>query len=119
MSRATALRRVLACEAADTFDHRFNGGVVVVAVRRLTTLDEDRVGEVLYCRPSASTLYLRLPFEEVQGNRSARRIGSQQSAERFARVKHQVIVKLTSDEAVAEAVKLTKLAVEMALDGRW
>jgi hypothetical protein len=86
---------------------------------RLTTLDEDRVGDVLYCRPSASTLHLRLPFEEVQGNRFARRIGSQQSAEKFARVKHQVIVKLTSDEAVAEAVKLTKLAVEMALDGRW
>ncbi len=86
---------------------------------RLTTLDEDRVGNVFYCRPSSSMLSLRLPVEAVEGCSYARSIQTQRSAEQLARVKHQVNVKLISDEAVAEAVKLTRLAVEMAADGRW
>ena len=37
----------------------------------------------------------------------------------FAKVRHQVRVKLVNDDAVAEAVKLTKLAVEKALNDEW
>ena len=53
---------------------------------------------------SSSTLHLRLPFEEEKGYRFARCIDTKRSAEKLARVKCQVIVKLTSDEAVEEAV---------------
>jgi hypothetical protein len=37
----------------------------------------------------------------------------------FAKVKHQVIIRLVSDAAITEAIKLTKQAIEYATTGRW
>jgi hypothetical protein len=86
---------------------------------RLTGPDEDRVGDVIYLRPSSGLLEVRLPWDEVKGwVKHAQRIDSNRPPEVFAEVKHQVKIRLSSDAAVAEAIKLTKLAVEMSTNGR-
>ena len=87
---------------------------------RLTGPDENRFGNIIYLRPSSGLLEVRLPWDEVKDwVTHARRIGSQRPPEVFARVKHQVAVRLASDAAVTEAIKLTKGAVEYATTGRW
>jgi hypothetical protein len=82
----------------------------------------------LHCAPSYSDVAdvkvvreeQRLPWDEVKRwVTHAQRIDSQRSPEEFARVKHQVDIRLVSDAAVAEAIKLTKQAVEYATTGRW
>lgn len=96
-----------------------NGELNDYLTGRLTTLDEDRVGNVLYCRPSSAMVHLRLPLEAAEGRSYAQRIETGRPPEVLTRVKHQVKIKLSRDEAVTEALMLTRLAVEMALDGRW
>jgi hypothetical protein len=86
---------------------------------RLTTLDEDRVGNVIYCRPSSTLVHFRLPASAAEGSTYAKRVDSQKSAEEFIKVKHQVTLKLVSDDAVAEAVRLTQLAIKLAQDDQW
>lgn len=86
---------------------------------RMATLDEDRVGNVVYYRPSSMLVMLRLPKSAIDGFSYARPVDSAKSAAEFAKVKHQVNVKLVADGAVAEAIQLTKLAVEMAGEGKW
>jgi hypothetical protein len=87
---------------------------------RLTGPDENRVGNVIYLRPSSGLVEVRLPWDEVTGRLAhARRIDSKRSPEVFAKVKHQVSIRLVSDDAVTEAIKLTKRAVEYATTGRW
>ena len=86
---------------------------------RLTTLDEDRVGNVIYCRPSSTLVHFRLPASAAEGSTYATRVDSQKSAEEFAKVKHQLTLKLVSDDAVAEALRLTELAIKMAQAGQW
>jgi hypothetical protein len=86
---------------------------------RLTGPDENRVGNVIYLRPSSGLLDIRLPWDEVKGRVThAQRIDSKRSPEDFARVKHQVAIRLIGDAAVTEAIKLTKRAVEYATAGR-
>ncbi len=96
-----------------------NGRLNDYLTGRLTTLDEDRVGNVLYCRPGSAMVHVRLPAEAAERREYAQPIETGRSAEALARVKHQLKIKLSSDEAVDEALSLTRLAVEMALDGRW
>jgi hypothetical protein len=86
---------------------------------RLTTLDEDRVGNVIYCRPSSTLVHFRLPASAAQASTYATRVDSQKTAEEFARVKHQVTLKLVSDDAVTEAIRLTQLAIKMAQANQW
>jgi hypothetical protein len=87
---------------------------------RLTGPDENRVGNVIYLRPSSGLLEVRLPWDGVEGwVTQAQRIDSKRSPELFARVKHQVTIRLFSDAAVTEAIKLTERAVEYATTGRW
>jgi hypothetical protein len=87
---------------------------------RLTRPDENRVGNVIYLRPSSGLLEVRLPWDEVNGRVTyAQRIDSKRSPEVFAKLKHQVAVRLVSDAAVTEAIKLTSRAVEYATTGRW
>ncbi len=83
---------------------------------RLTTLAEDYVGNVIYCRPSSTRVAVRLPVEAAEGYVYATRIESGKSGAEFAKVKHQVTIKLVNDDAVAEAIALTKLAVDTALN---
>jgi hypothetical protein len=96
-----------------------NGTENAYLTGRLTTLDEDRVGNVIYCRPSSTLIHLRLPASAADGSPYATRVDSQKSAEEFAKVKHQVTLKLVGDDAVAEAVRLTKLAIKMAQANQW
>ena len=87
---------------------------------RLTGPDENRVGNVMYLRPSSGLLEVRLPWEEVKGwGTYTRRIDSKRAPEVFARVKHQVAIRLANDAAVTEAIELTKRAVQYATTGRW
>jgi hypothetical protein len=87
---------------------------------RLTGPDENRVGNVIYLRPSSGLLEVRVPWDEVKGRvKGAQRIDSKRPPEVFARVKHQVSIRLVGDDAVTEAIKLTKLAVECGATGRW
>jgi hypothetical protein len=87
---------------------------------RLTGPDETRVGNVIYLRPSSGMLDVRLPWDEVDGSVThAQRIDTKQAPEKFARAKHQVKIWLGSDAAIAEAIELTKQAVEYATTGRW
>jgi hypothetical protein len=82
---------------------------------RLTGPDENRVGNVIYLHPGPGRLEVRLPWDEVKGwVTHAHRPNSQRSPEVFAKVKHQVIIRLASDAAVTEAIKLTKQAMEYA-----
>jgi hypothetical protein len=53
------------------------------------------------------------------GTKYAQPVSTRRAPEEFARVKHQVTIRLVSDTAVVEAIKLTKLAVKYAADGRW
>jgi hypothetical protein len=86
---------------------------------RLTGPDENEVGNVIYLRPSSGLLEVRLPWDEVKGSVTyAQRINSKRSPEVFARVKHQVAIRLVSDATVTEAIKLTKRAMEYATTGR-
>jgi hypothetical protein len=63
---------------------------------------------------------VRLPWDEVKGSVTlAQRIDSERSPEVFARVKHRVDIRLVSDAAVTEAIKLTKRAMVYATAGRW
>lgn len=96
-----------------------NGQLNEYLTGRLTTLDEDRVGNVLYCRPGSAMVHVRLPAKAAEGRKYAQLIETGRSAEALARVKHHVKIRLSSDEAVDEALSLTRLAVEMALDERW
>jgi hypothetical protein len=87
---------------------------------RLTGPDENRVGNVIYLRPGSGLLEIRLPWDEVKGTVThAQRIDSRRSPEVFARVKHQVAIRLIGDATVTEAIKLTERAVEFATTGRW
>jgi len=87
---------------------------------RLTGPDENLVGNVIYLRPSSGLLEVRLPWDEVKGwVTHAQRIDSKRSPEVFAKVKHQVAIRLVSDATVTEAIKLTKRAVEYATTGQW
>ena len=87
---------------------------------RLTGPDENRVGNIMYLRPSSGRLDVRLPWDEAKGwVTHAQRIDSKRSAEVFAKVKHQVSIRLVNDATVTEAIKLTKQAVEYATTGRW
>jgi hypothetical protein len=87
---------------------------------RLTGPDENRVGNVIYLFPSSGRLEVRLPWDEVRGwVTHAQRIDSSRPPEVFARVKHQVAIRLITDAAVTEAIKLTKQAMEYATASRW
>lgn len=96
-----------------------NGGQAEYFTARLKTIDEDRIGNVAYCRPSSGSVWLRVPAEAAHGFAYAERVASRKPPEKFAEVKHQVILKLVNDDAIAEAVKLTEAAVEMAGSGGW
>jgi hypothetical protein len=95
-----------------------NGSENDYLTARLTTVDESRVGNVVYCRPSSATVWFRLPAAALDGT-FARRVATKKSDDEFAKVKHQVILKLANDDAVAEAARLTAQAVEMALANEW
>ena|SRR5689334_1059707 len=87
---------------------------------RLTGPDESRVGNVIYLFPGSVRLEVRLPWDEVNGwVTHAQRIDSSRSPEVFAKVKHQVAIRLLTDAAVTEAIKLTKQAMEYATTSRW
>jgi hypothetical protein len=98
---------------------RADGAENVYLSGRLTTLDENRVGNVVYCRPGSTRVMLRLPAHSADGVTYATVVSTTKTAEEFARVKHQVAVNLVNDEAVIEAINLTKLAVEMAVNSLW
>lgn len=87
---------------------------------RLTSPDENQVGNVISLRPSSGLLMVRLPWDAVKGSVTyAHRVDSQRSPELFAKVKHQVDIRLIDDATVTEAIKLTKRAMEYATTGRW
>jgi hypothetical protein len=65
-------------------------------------------------------LEVRLPWDEVKESVTyAQRINSKRSPEVFARLKLQVAIRLIDDATVAEAIKLTKRAIEYATTDRW
>lgn len=86
---------------------------------RLTTVDENKIGNVAYCRPASATVWLRLPVEAIDGSAYANRIDSKKAEAEFKKVKHQVIVKLVNEDAVREAISLTETAVNLATSNEW
>ena len=60
-----------------------------------------------------------LPGERVAGFKYAKPMETKRSAAELAKVKHQVIIHLVNDEAVAEAIELTTLAIKAALSREW